>query len=158
MLNIVPVEKPKEPEPDKEDADKKESKLPPSPRAGPKPKDCGSNLELDTMQKYEELKDRELLNGGLTKKDWNIMKKLEKILKQHREDTLEDHLTVPRREKEREILQEQINLKMQQIENIKNETWRELKLDLLRTEIGELVAEKNNYHISERKPGVVLDG
>lgn len=139
----------------KKDGEKKEIR--PSPRAGPKPKDCGTHIDLDTAEKLEELKDKELLQGGLTIEDSKLMRKLQKSVKKHRDNTLDCALQAPRREKERELLQDQISWKMQQMENLKNGTWRKLKLDLLSTEIGELVAEKNNYHISERKPGRILE-
>lgn len=122
----------------------------------PEPETCHS-LDVDPAQRLEELRDREILNGGVTRKELKEIQKLEDMLVKHHNHILDNHYGSSRREKEQEMYQALINLKMQQMDNLQNDTWRELKIDLLETEIGELVAWRTNYHIGQREHSKILD-
>lgn len=96
-------------------------------------------------QTLEALKDKKLREGGLSPVDEAAKSFFEETMKKHRYDEIDVDDPKIRREQERAILQDQINLNTQRVEDLKNGTWRELKIKLLEKEIHFLVADKNGY-------------
>lgn len=101
--------------------------------------------QADAYERLEELKDKEILKGGLSDEEKKDKARYEKALKDRREAQIDEDLAVPRRKKQREIIQMEVNVKMQDMENLKNSTWRKLKLKELDREIGRLIDERDGF-------------